>query len=407
MSSRGEDHLIIYFSSISYDGIAAGTDRHLADRLSCDHRVLYVDPPVSILARLRNSNRRDMPRGPVLRPVRPGLFRCTPLLPPGPTRAGMHHVVPVIVRRTVRRAVRRLGGPVHAVVATTLDDVLGTVPGARTLFYGTDDHVAGAETHGIPRERWSRAEQRQLRRADVIAAVSPALVERYAAYGRQAVLVPNGCDPAIHADASSMPWPADVTLSGPIAGLLGHIGRRVDLTMLEAVADAGCPLLLIGPWDRSYEPVRFPALVARPNVCWVGPKHLTELPAYLRVIHVGLTPYADSDLNRSSFPLKTLEYIAAGAAVVSTNIPAVGWLDTEHVTIAHSPAEFASAVRRQLTLPRSAALITHRRQFAEQHSWRKRAADLAWLLGIETPQRAGTPSSAKWSGPASERGGRK
>src|SRR5262249_14467643 len=123
---------------------------------------------------------------------------------------------------------------------------------------------------------------------------------------------------------------------------------------------------------------------------WVGPKHLAELPAYLRVIDVGLTPYADSDLNRSSFPLKTLEYLAAGSAVVSSNIPAVRWLRTDHVTIAHSPEEFAGAVRHQLAIPRTTTLITHRRQFAEQHNWARRATDLAQLLELGTPQRIST-----------------
>jgi teichuronic acid biosynthesis glycosyltransferase TuaH len=296
---------------------------------------------------------------------------------------GMHNLAPLIVRRATRRAVSQLGGSVGAVIATTLDDVLGCIPGARTLFYGFDDHVAGAESYGIPRERWLRAEQRQLRCADVVVAVSPALQERYGAFGRQAALVPNGCDPSMYVDADSLPWPVDVHLSGPLAGYVGHIGQRVNIALLEAVADSGCSLLLIGSWDPSYQPVRFPALIARPNVCWVGSKSLTELPAYLHAIHVGLTPYSESAFNRSSFPLKTLEYIAAGSAVVSTDIPAVGWLQTDHVTIARSSSEFADAVCRQLAVPRSASLVTHRRRFAEQHSWERRAAALAELLELD------------------------
>ncbi len=243
--------------------------------------------------------------------------------------------------------------------------------------------LACARGDGIPRERWLRAEQRQLERADIVAAVSPLLQERYAAYGREAALVPNGCDPDMYAAADSAPWSADVHLAGPIAGLMGHIGRRVDLALLEAVADTGCSLLLIGPWDPSYEPIRFPALVARPNVCWVGPKALAELPACMRIIDVGLTPYADSDLNRSSFPLKTLEYIAAGSGVVSRDVPTVSWLKTDHVTVARSPAEFTGAVRRQLMVPRSSSLVTHRRRVAEQHSWDRRAATLTELLELE------------------------
>lgn len=387
-SSQNKGSLIAYFALMSYDGLGTGTDRHLIDCLSRSYRVLYVDPPVSMLAYLQRSKRPDMLRGPALRSVHQNLFRLTPRVPPGLSRAGLHELTQLLVRRAARRAVSRLGEPVTAVIATTLDDVLCCMPGARTLFYGFDDHVAGAESRGIPRERWLRAERRQLQRADVVAAVSPALQERYATYGRQAALLPNGCDPTVYTDVDSMPWPPDVHPTSPIAGFVGLIGQRVDLALLEAVADTGCSLLLVGPWDPSYEPVRFPTLVARPNVCWVGPKPLAELPTYLRVIDVGLTPYSDSDFNRSSFPLKTLEYIAAGSGVVSTDIPAVAWLQTDHVTIARSPSEFANAVCRQLELPRSAALITHRRRFAEQHSWARRAADLAQLLELDTPQQS-------------------
>lgn len=385
-SSQSDDSLVVHFALMHYDGLGTGTDRHIVDSLSHHYRVLYVDPPVSMLASLRQPNHRDMLRGPALRSVHPKLFHLTPRIPPGLLRGGLHELTPLFVRLAARRAVSRLGGSVSAVIATTLEDVLGSMPGARTLFYGFDDLVAGAESCGIPRERWLRAEQRQLRCADLVAAVSPALQKRYAAYGRQATLVPNGCNPALYTDSDSMACPADVHLTGPIAGLIGHIGQRVDFTLLEAVADTGCSLLLVGPWDRAYEPVRFPDLVARPNVCWVGPKPLAQLPAYSRVVDVGLTPYADSDLNRSSFPLKTLEYIAAGSAVVSTDIPAIAWLQTDHVMIARSGAEFADAVRRQLALPRSADVITHRRRFAEQHTWARRAADLAQLLELDTPQ---------------------
>ncbi|HKR52686.1 MAG TPA: hypothetical protein VJT72_24520, partial [Pseudonocardiaceae bacterium] len=54
-----------------------------------------------------------------------------------------------------------------------------------------------------------------------------------------------------------------------------------------------------------------------------------------------------------------------------------------HVTIARSPSEFAGAVRRQLAVPRSSSLTTHRRRFAEQHSWERRAAAVAELLELD------------------------
>ena len=110
---------------------------------------------------------------------------------------------------------------------------------------------------------------------------------------------------------------------------------------LEAVAQSGHSLLLVGPRQTTFELERINALLSLPNVQWVGPKPFESLPSYLRITTVGLTPYADSDFNRASFPLKTLEYLAAGKPVVSTDLPAARWLATDLVTIAKSPADFA------------------------------------------------------------------
>ena len=71
------------------------------------------------------------------------------------------------------------------------------------------------------------------------------------------------------------------------------------------------------------------------------------MPSYLRAIDVGLTPYADSAFNRASFRWNS-SYLAAGRQAVSTNLPAVRWLDTDLVATARGPEAFADAVQRCL-----------------------------------------------------------
>ena len=145
-------------------------------------------------------------------------------------------------------------------------------------------------------------------------------------------------------------------------------------------------LLLVGPKDPAFQPGRFEALRRRPNVSWVGLKPFEALPNYLRVMDVGLVPYLDSRFNRGSFPLKTLEYLAAGRAVVATDLPAIRWLATDLVCIAE-PASFADQVDRMLALPRTAALLARRQQFAARHSWARRAADIhEAILRLPAPQ---------------------
>jgi teichuronic acid biosynthesis glycosyltransferase TuaH len=304
-----------------------------------------------------------------------------------------------MVRRAARRAVERLYGsgnrePVAAVLSSRAEDLGHALPARRTVFYATDDGVAGADMLGLPRARLLRVEARTLRWADAIAAVSPALVERYTRAGFTAELIPNGCEPDAYVDVDRAPLPDGVRLAGPVAGFLGNINDRIDVTLLEAVADTGCSLLIVGPLARGYQAERFMALTGRRNVCWVGPRPYAEMPSFLRVIDVGLTPYANNEFNRASFPLKTLEYLAAGRGVVATSLPATTWLGTDLISTADQPAAFAAAVRAALAVPRTEALAARRRAFAREHSWGRRAAQLADRLGVAQPSLPGTAPAA-------------
>jgi teichuronic acid biosynthesis glycosyltransferase TuaH len=144
-------------------------------------------------------------------------------------------------------------------------------------------------------------------------------------------------------------------------------------------------LLLVGARHPKFEVDRLQRLLARPNVAWVGPKEFEALPAYLRLIDVGIVPYLDSAFNRSSFPLKTLEYLAAGRSVVATDLPATRWLDSDLIEIASGPTPFADAVDRALAQDRSASLIERRQAFAAQHTWVKRAEAFAEAIGLPQP----------------------
>src|SRR5262249_60607279 len=66
--------------------------------------------------------------------------------------------------------------------------------------------------------------------------------------------------------------------------------------------------------------------ISRPNAHYAGRAPASEVPPYLAAMDVGLTPYADTQFNQASFPLKTLEYLSAGLPVVSTDLPGARWL---------------------------------------------------------------------------------
>ena len=253
----------------------------------------------------------------------------------------------------------------------------------RRVFYGTDDFVGGAELMGRNVDEVRRDERNTLDHADLVLAVSPLLADRWRGLGaHEILLMPNGVlipEPGA-ADAAV----AGAGLPGPVAGVVGQLSSRIDIGLLESLGDAGISLLLVGPRDPRWEPDRFERLIARPHVVWTDRQPHAALPGWFGQMDVGVTPYADSEFNRASFPLKTLEYLAAGLPAVTTDLPATRWLDTDLITVADR-AGFAVAVRQAAAVAHRPDLVAARRAFAATHSWRARGDLLAAALGLPAP----------------------
>ncbi|MDQ4130416.1 MAG: glycosyltransferase [Actinomycetota bacterium] len=389
--------LVVVCGGAPWDGHRLA-GRHMAERLAAYTPVLYVDPPLSHLTPRLHPEVAASLEGPRLRLLGPSLARLTPLVQPGSHRPGMRTLGQALVRRALRRAVEQLGGQVRAVVVIGQRDLFGACDEEQRVLYATDDFTAGAGLMGVSARYLSRVEERLLRRATHVVVCSPGLAEKFRARGIAPIFVPNGVDDELFAATDEAPLPDDVDLTPPVVGFVGHLSNRIDLRMLESVAERGRSLLLVGPRQRTFQLQRVTRLLERPNVRWVGYKPFEQLPSYLRVMDVGLVPYADSPFNRASFPLKILEYLAAGRAAVAVDLPAVRWLDTELVRVASDPLGFAAEVDRALEAGSPTALVARRREFAARHSWERRAAAFARVLGItcdagSPPRTAGYPSA--------------
>jgi len=381
------DDLIVLCATSQYDGMPMG-DWHLARELSRLAPVLFVDPPMSRLTPLRRPEAASAVARPRLTVLGPGLARLTPVVQPGPSRPGLVHLSTELTRRYLRRATGVLGGQVRAVISGwPLYPVKGACREQVSVYWAKDDFVGGAALLGENARLLDVRERRVAAAADLVVAASPLVAQTWQRRGLDPVLIPFGTDTAAYERVDEAPSPAGLHLSGPVAGFVGRLNSRTDLALLEAIAAGGQSLLLVGPKDSGFEPERFAALTAKPNVRWVGPKPFEALPSYLKVMDVGLVPYRDSAFNRGSFPLKTLEYLAAGRPVVATDLPATRWLlgelgagssgrDEEQICVADSPADYAAEARRLAVAPRTAEAVASRREFASKHSWANRASQV-------------------------------
>jgi teichuronic acid biosynthesis glycosyltransferase TuaH len=384
-AGRGWDGLIVVCAVAAYDGIRM-SDWHLVQHLSKLAPVLYVDPPSFRHPAVRGPRRAGLR----LRQEGPGLARLVPVAPPFPARPAVAGTTAALIRRDLRWATARLGGQVSAVLSSWPQFPVSGACGERVrAYWAKDDFVAGAALFGLNAAMLARRERQVAATADLLIAANPVVAAMWRGRGRDPLLIPFGTDAAAYAGTDRAPLPPGVRLPPPVAGFIGRLNARTDLALLEAIAARGRSLLLVGPKDPGCDQRRFAALADRPNVHWAGQQPAAALPGYLRLMDVGLVPYTSSPFNQGSFPLKALEYLAAGRPVAATELPALRALGTDLIHIT-APASFASQVDHLLTQPRTPHLTARCQAFAAQHTWARRATDIHHALTSFPPPAAAT-----------------
>ena len=399
---------IVWIAGTSWDGVA-GTDKRIVESLARFRPVLWVDPPTR--ATLKTAARwwsRPDPRGADgtagLERVSDSILRLRVTALPGVTRPGVRRLTALLLERAITSALSRTGWePDAVVVAMPLARFPRRTPGSRIL-YLTDDWLEGARLMGLSQSVIRQVLDSNLSQADGVAAVSEALLAqvqpvRPSASGRVFAVVPNGC-----------PEPAQAAPSPPesTACLVGQLNERLDLDLLDAVQASGVEMVIIGPrTDRN--PAFGPPAGRAPGSgqrSLGGTAPAGELQQQLRVQGVGMTPYTESPFNRASFPLKTLEYLAAGLGVVSTDMPAARWLNTSLVSLQSEPHEFALAVQTALAQRNDAEQERRRKDFAAGHTWGARGVEFQRLLdaagrrsGDPVPAAAGDPGRPRMTRP--------
>lgn len=367
--------VLVWIAGTRWDEAVPGTDRRLVTAVAKRCRVLWIDPPIP----WRPGRRTPTPR---ITEVAAGVTRVRVIAPPGVTRPGIRVLTAAILERAVMDAVREIkveaiGVLVSFPLASFPKDLAGT-----KILYVTDDWLGGSEQLGLSKAAVHTVLVSNLKAADVVMTVSPFLSMQLDGLSSELKLttpsprvLPNGC-PAPLSPARPE------SRHEPVVGVVGQLNERLDLNVLEAVRSTGVDIRVIGPRveaTRGYQS-RMTAFLRSPNVSWFDAIPASKVPAELARLGVGLTPYADTAFNRASFPLKTLEYLAAGVAVVSTDLPSVRWLASDLIRVSSDPTLFAHLVTAALEEKDDEALNARRRKFASSHTWEHRADELLAIL---------------------------
>jgi UDP-galactopyranose mutase len=183
--------------------------------------------------------------------------------------------------------------------------------------------------------------------------------------------------------------PLQVPLAKPRLGYYGVIDERLDLHLLQRLADATphWQICMVGPIAKI-DPEDLPK--AR-NLHYFGQQPYEALPNFVAGWDVCLQPFALNDATRFISPTKTLEFMAAERPIVSTPITDVREPYGHIVQIAHDPTQFIEECQRALrrTPQEFAPYAELMRETVASTSWDRTADEMALLIERSAQDRAG------------------
>ncbi|MBL8046618.1 MAG: glycosyltransferase, partial [Anaerolineales bacterium] len=364
-------------------------NQHISSRLARENLVLYVEPKVYPLSKLR---RGQVPKAvwaqPRLTHAQDSLwlYRHPVWAPRMPAKLGLDKLMRQLRRTALLSALRQLKFKPNFLswVYQPKDSELVGQMGERFIIYSVVDEYA-AFGHQTPEaQQFIRERERQLLQiADLVLVTSPALLASKSSLNPSTVWVPNGVDFTLFEQAwrANEPLPEDIIrLPRPIVGYSGHISGRLNLPLLKQLAEMrpNWSVVLVGSvWETGAE-AQLAALRQLPNVYFLGQKPAAHVPHYISGFDVALIPYLQNEESRNINPIKLYEYLAMGKPVVTVDIPALDGF-RHLVRMGDSADNFSVQIQAALT-KNSLILVDERRQVAAANTWDQRAEHISRLI---------------------------
>jgi len=329
-SSRWPNDILL-FSTADWDNPFWTNKQHMAVQFARHgYRVLYVDSlglrrPTLNAGDARRILRRLGKALPFPRPVRPNIWRSSPLVLPWHEQNSTRWCNAVWLRVLLSCQLRGLGmaKPLIWTYNPVVADLCAALPHTGIIYHCVVDLRAAP---GIDASSVAAGERRLGALSAMCFATSPLLQERMAGLFRQAIYEPNVCDYELFAQART-PRPEPVDLAGiprPRLVFVGALSQyKVDFSLLAVLARRLPEVhwLLIGAVGEGEPGTNAPPRL--PNIHLLGARSRDVLPDYLAHADVAVLPSPHNAYTDGMFPMKFFEYLAAGLPVVATALPAL------------------------------------------------------------------------------------
>lgn len=286
---------------------------------------------------------------------------------------------------SVRNALRQLGmsQPIVWFANPYMLDVVNEIPSPRLrIYHVVDEYTAYSGQTPARRRQLEPMEKEMLALADAVIVVSEELYKSKHPFNPHTYLVPNGVNYQAYSAALADPWLPDSlqAIKCPRLGYIGLISDKLNLAMLKELAEQNpdWSLVLVGEARVSKQAETWQMLQKMPNVHYIEPVGIAQVPHYVKGFQVGLMPYLQNQQAENISPLKLYDYLAAGVPVASLDIPAAREF-SQYVHLADSPSNFGPAVRAALA-DTSPERYEARRFVASQHTWEARVERISELI---------------------------
>jgi glycosyltransferase involved in cell wall biosynthesis len=206
--------------------------------------------------------------------------------------------------------------------AGTAAVVLRGLGRVRRIAYDDIDHVAGGQMLALRQAYTAMLERLAMRRADLVVSAGWLLGEhRRRTLGREVLVIPNAVDPKRFAAAHDKPpHPPTLVYVGHLAHYCG-----VDLAIRALPLIAGripsVRLVVVGGGDAPYIAGlrELAASLGVPGQVEIrGAVPYADVATVLAESDIGLSTFRTTPLGVFAFPLKVIEYMAAGLPVLCT-----------------------------------------------------------------------------------------
>jgi len=205
-----------------------------------------------------------------------------------------------------------------------------------------------------------------LKKADIVFTGGKHMFDAKASKSKECYFLPCGVEYDHFAQKNHEKPEIIKDIKEPIAGYFGAIDERLDLDLLNYVADSfkDINFLFLGPVLK----IDYSELFNKSNVHYLGEIDYSALPSIAAYMDVCMIPFSLTELTMTMNPTKTLEYFALGKPVVTTPLPDVVDLFGEHVYVAEKKEDFAKMLKKALE-NENADVVETRKRIARENSW--------------------------------------